>query len=97
MSTAAPLMPILLAYQGLAPHADAEAVDDLRSKQESLLARGEIADGSDLYAKALYLRDTARIDPGLISMEAVDTLVAGVLRLHGPALSEPLAPFAVAA
>ncbi|MGF7175867.1 hypothetical protein [Azospirillum doebereinerae] len=96
MFTAVPLLPILLAYQGLAP-VDAEATDTLRGNLEQLLAEGEVASDDDLFAKARYIQDTARLDPALIPIEAIDTLVAGILRLRGPAPSQPAPPLAVAA
>ncbi|MBP2233463.1 hypothetical protein J2847_006801 [Azospirillum agricola] len=96
MSTALPLLPILLAYQGLAP-VDAEVADTLRGNMEQLLTEGEVAASDDLFAKARYIQDTARLDPALIPIEAIDTLVAGIMRLHGPALSQPAPTLAVAA
>jgi len=96
MSTAVPLLPVLLAYQGLAP-VDCERADSLRGNMEQLLAEGEIASDDDLFAKARYIQDTARLDPALIPIEAIDTLVAGIMRLRGPALSQPAPSLAVAA
>ncbi len=90
MSTAAepvPLLPLYEAYRQLAPVAGHELIDAARGSFERLLSCGEICTEQDLWAKALLLQDTARIDPGLISMETVDTLVAGVMRLFGPTLN----------
>jgi len=98
MSIAVPLLPVFLAYQGLAPFAEADEVDVIRASEERLLSQGEIASPDDLFAKARYIQDTGRIDPSLIPMEAIDTLVAGIVRLLGPALSQPgPAPFPAAA
>lgn len=87
MPTAVPLLPIFLAYQWLAP-VDLELADTIRGNMEQLLAGGEIIGDDDLFAKARYIQDTARIDPSLIPMEAIDTLVAGIVRLLGPKLSQ---------
>ena len=95
MSIAVPLLPIFLAYQGLAA-VELDLADTLRGSLEQLLAESEIATADDLFAKLRYIQDTGRIDPGLIPMEAIDTLVVGVTRLLGHALSQP-APLAVAA
>lgn len=96
MSHAAPLLPLFAAYQGLAGCADLDAADAMRGELEQLLAGGEVASADDLFAKARYLQDCGRIDPALIPLDALDTLVAGIVRLMGPALSQP-APLAAAA
>lgn len=84
------LMPAFLAYEGLGS-GDADHIEALRGYLEDVLAKGEILTPEDLFAKARYLQHTARIDPGLISMEALDTLVAGVARLLGPGLIQAAA------
>lgn len=84
MSKPAPLLPVFLSYQQLAGCAECEAADRLRGTLEHALAIGEVVSADDLFAKARYLQDCGRIDPGLIPMEALDTLVAGVARLLGP-------------
>ncbi|AWB07510.1 hypothetical protein A6A40_21035 (plasmid) [Azospirillum humicireducens] len=91
MSKPVSLMPVFLAYQHLAGCAECEAADRLRGNLEQLLAAGEVVSANDLFAKARYLQDCGRIDPGLIPMEALDTLVAGVARLLGPGLSQAAA------
>ncbi|RJF84821.1 hypothetical protein D3877_10100 [Azospirillum cavernae] len=96
MSTAVPLLPVFMAYQGRAPFAEAEEVDAIMGYEERLLSQGEIVSPDDLFAKARYIQDTGRIDPSLIPMEAIDTLVAGILRLMGPTLSQS-APLGTAA
>ncbi|CBS88700.1 hypothetical protein [Azospirillum lipoferum] len=91
MSKSASLMPVFLAYQQLAGCAECETADRLRGKLEQALAAGEVVSADDLFAKARYLQDCGRIDPGLIPMEALDTLVAGVARLLGPGMSQAAA------
>jgi hypothetical protein len=91
MSKPVPLMPLFLAYQQLAGCAECEAADRLRGNLEQMLSAGEVVSSDDLFAKARYLQDCGRIDPGLISIEALDTLVAGVARLLGPGLSRAAA------
>lgn len=88
MSTAVPLLPIFLAYHGLAA-VDLESADAMRGGLEQLLSDGEIDTADDLFAKARYIQDTGKIDPSLIPMEAIDTLVVGIVRLLGSALSTP--------
>ena len=88
MSKPVPLMPLFLSYRQLAGCAECEAADRLRSNLEQLLSAGEVVSADDLFAKARYLQDCGRIDPVLIPMEALDTLVAGVARLLGPGLSQ---------
>lgn len=97
MPIPAPLLPLLLAYQQLAACPDSDIADSLQGNLEQLLAAGEIASPDDLFAKARYLQDCGRIDPGLIPKEALDTLVVGIVRLLGPSLSQPAEPLAVAA
>jgi len=83
---------LFLAYQGLAS-LESELADAVRGNLEQILAEGEVASLDDLFAKARYLQDTVRIDPSMIPMEAIDTLVTGILRLHGPALGQIVSPF----
>jgi hypothetical protein len=97
MSHAAPLLPLFVAYQGLADCPDPDAADATRGALEQLLAGGEVASADDLFAKARYLQDCGRIDPALIPSVALDTLVAGILRLMGPTLSASAASRAKAA
>lgn len=93
-----PLLPLLLAFQSL--DTACRAVDGVSDDSEAalsgleqVLAHGEIATPDDLLAKALYLQACGRVDPGLIPAEALDTLVAGIIRLHGPQLSQmPASP-----
>ena len=91
MPKPAPLLPLFLSYQQLAGCAECEAADRLRGALEQQLSAGEVLSADDLFAKARYLQDCGRIDPGLIPMEALDTLVAGVARLLGPGLSQAAA------
>ncbi|ALG71111.1 hypothetical protein VY88_03205 [Azospirillum thiophilum] len=91
MPKPAPLLPVFLAYQQLAGCAECEPADRLRGGLEQLLSAGEVVSADDLFAKARYLQDCGRIDPGLIPMEALDTLVAGVALLLGPGLSQQAA------
>lgn len=91
MSKSAPLMPLFLTYQQLSGCAECEVADRLRGTLEQALSTGEVVSADDLFAKARYLQDCGRIDPGLIPMEALDTLVAGVARLLGPGLSQAAA------
>lgn len=85
MSKPAPLMSLFLAYEALGD-GDADLVEALRGRLEEVLAKSEIRTADDLFAKARYLQHTARIDPGLISTEAVDTLVVGIAVLFAGAL-----------
>lgn len=91
MSKPVPLMPLFLVYQQLAGCAECEAADRLRGDLEHALSASEVVSADDLFTKARYLQDCGRIDPGLIPMEALDTLVAGVARLLGPGLSQAAA------
>lgn len=84
------LMPVFLAYEALG-NDDAEHAEVLRGNLEEVLVKGEVLTPQDLFAKARYLQHTGRIDPGLISMEALDTLVVGIGMLFPGALSEPVA------
>lgn len=89
------LMPAFLAYEALSDR-ESDLTDALRGQLEEVLAKGIVLTPADLFAKARYLQHTARIDPGLISMEAVDTLVVGIALLCGDALSQPAAMSAAA-
>ncbi len=84
-ATASTLMPVFLAYEALGD-SNADHVEALRGNLEEVLTNSEIRTAEDLFAKARYLQHTARIDPGLISMEAVDTLVVGIAMLFAGAL-----------
>ena len=88
MSKPVSLMPLFLTYKQLAGCAECEAADRMRGSLEQQLSAGEVMSADDLFAKARYLQDCGRIDPGLIPIEALDTLVAGVARLLGPGLSQ---------
>ncbi|RJF83437.1 hypothetical protein D3877_01840 [Azospirillum cavernae] len=90
MPATAALMPLFLAYQRLAQCPDAEAVDGMLGVLEPQIANGAITTLDDLFAKARYLQETSRIDPALIPAEALDTLVAGILRLFHRELSQTL-------
>lgn len=84
------LMPVFLAYEALGS-GDADHIEALRGNLEEVLVKGDILTPQDLYAKARYLQHTGRIDPGQISMEALDTLVVGIGMLFPGALCQPVA------
>ncbi|MBP2309401.1 hypothetical protein GBZ48_21545 [Azospirillum melinis] len=84
------LMPVFLAYEALGA-SDADHIEVLRGSLEEVLVKGEILTPQDLFAKARYLQHTGRIDPGQISMEALDTLVVGIGMLFPGALCKPVA------
>lgn len=94
---ATPLLPALLDFLALSGAADSPVADAACSRSERLLVAGEIVDADDLFAKARYLQACGRIDPSLIPQEALDTLVAGIVRLFGPSLSSPALPVRAAA
>lgn len=76
----APLMPLLLEYLAVSV-IDTDAADARSGALEHKLEIGKVNSPDDLFAKARYLQACGRIDPGLIPMEALDTLVNGVARL----------------
>ena len=92
-ATASKLMPAFLAYEALGS-GDADHIEALRGNLEEVLAKGDVLTPEDLFAKARYLQQTARIDPGLIPMEAVDTLVVGiaVLFAFSGIIGQPVTP-----
>lgn len=79
------LMPVFLAYEALGV-SDADHIEALHGNLEEILTKLKIRAADNLFAKARYLQHTTRIDPGLISMEAVDTLVGSIAMLFAGAL-----------
>lgn len=92
-----PLLPVLLDYLALAGAVDSETADAACGRLEQVLARGEVFSADDLFAKARYLQACGRLDPALIPMEALDTLVAGAIRVLGPSITSADCPIAAAA
>lgn len=79
-------MEILIAYQKTIRSfecdelVDESAADALLARLEHRLIDAECQSAEDLVAKALYLQDTVRLDSGLVTSRAVDTLLSGIQR-----------------
>ncbi|MFD1627669.1 hypothetical protein [Azospirillum griseum] len=84
----APLMPVLLEFLAVSG-IDGDDADARSGTLEHQLETGDIRTPDDLFAKARYLQRCGQVDPALIPMAALDTLVAGVVRLFGPSLTTP--------
>ncbi|QCG92366.1 hypothetical protein E6C72_31635 (plasmid) [Azospirillum sp. TSH100] len=69
--------------------ADNEAADRDLGGLEAMLSAGVIHSPADLAAKARYIQHCHRLDPALVPGAAIDTLVAGIGTLFGPALNGP--------
>lgn len=62
-----------------------EVIDGLLAGLEERLANGRAETVEDLLAQLHYLRDCARIDGGLVTVEAVGAVIEGFERICLPA------------